>query len=135
MTEAEFAEFAIVFILLLAVICHSLWRGRQARKYQEELRNITAHPLYAVPPPTAEISATINSDNYLTADQVAAMLQVSKTTVYSWANAGYIPALKIRGGSQKNVWRFSRQDIERWIADQKQPVTAKDLFASKESKE
>lgn len=131
MEKTEAIEFVIVVILLIFVICHAVWRGRQARKYQEELRKITAHPLYAVPSPTAEISATINSDEYLTAEQVAAMLQVSKGTIYTWANDGYIPALKIRGGSQKNVWRFSRRDIETWIGEQKQPVTAKDLFASK----
>lgn len=137
----ENLEFAILFGMLFTLLCNALWQARADRKHHKAVTNsfqLLEHErlrkeTLAAQATVKEISETINSDNYLTADQVAAMLQVSLTTIYAWAGSGYIPALKIRGGSQKNVWRFSRRDIETWIAEQKQPVTANDLFAGKEN--
>jgi len=45
---------------------------------------------------------------------VAALLKVGEKTVYSMAQAGELPAFKVRG-----QWRFSRKDIEAWIEQQK----------------
>lgn len=140
----ENLELLILFCLLFASFCHcffALWKAGKDRKFQRAVRNSFELLEYerlrkeALVSQSAveDISAALNSDNYLTADQVAVMLQVSKGTIYTWAGSSYIPALKIRGGSQKNVWRFSRRDVETWIAEQKQPVTAKDLFAKKEN--
>lgn len=119
----------ILFLFLLAAVCAFYWREVQGER---RFRQRVLAELAAIPKTRSEeISDEINSEEYLTAEQVAKMLQVSKTTIYSWAYTGYLPALKIRGGSRKNVWRFSRREMEDWIAHHKKPATAKDLFASK----
>jgi len=48
--------------------------------------------------------------NLLTVKDVAAMLKVSKSTVYQWANAGLIPTCKING-----TIRFKEPEILEWI--------------------
>ena len=45
---------------------------------------------------------------------LAVLLKVSEKTVYSMAQAGELPAFKVRG-----QWRFSRSDIDSWIERQK----------------
>ena len=47
----------------------------------------------------------------LTLEEVAAYLKAGKRTVYRLAHEGKIPAFKL-GGS----WRFSRAELDRWIA-------------------
>jgi excisionase family DNA binding protein len=49
----------------------------------------------------------------LTIKQVAEYLKVTDRTIYKLAAAKKIPAFKIGG-----TWRFSRADIDRWIAQQ-----------------
>lgn len=44
-----------------------------------------------------------------TLQEVAHYLRVSRTSVYSWAQQGKIPAGKV--GKQ---WRFSKREITRW---------------------
>jgi excisionase family DNA binding protein len=51
----------------------------------------------------------------LTLKDVAALLKVGEKTIYSMAQAGELPAFKVRG-----QWRFSRKDIDAWIEQQKQ---------------
>nr|WP_318246291.1 helix-turn-helix domain-containing protein [Salipiger thiooxidans] len=51
---------------------------------------------------------------------VADLLKVGEKTVYSMAQAGELPAFKVRG-----QWRFSRKDIDAWIEQQKH--TTQDL--------
>ena len=46
----------------------------------------------------------------LTIEEVAKYLRVSERTVYDWAQKGEIPAGKIG-----TVWRFKKNDIERWV--------------------
>jgi PTS system nitrogen regulatory IIA component len=46
----------------------------------------------------------------LTIEEVAKYLRVSERTVYDWAQKGEIPAGKIG-----TVWRFKREEIERWV--------------------
>jgi excisionase family DNA binding protein len=53
---------------------------------------------------------------YLTAADVAEMLQVSEKSVYRWANAApTMPALRIGG-----TVRFPRERLERWLRDREQ---------------
>ena len=45
---------------------------------------------------------------------VAALLKVGEKTIYSMAQSKELPAFKVRG-----QWRFSRNDIDAWIEQQK----------------
>ncbi len=42
------------------------------------------------------------------------MLKVADKTVYTMAQRGEVPAFKVRG-----QWRFKRDDLDRWIEQQK----------------
>ena len=57
------------------------------------------------------------TDPILTLPEVAVLLKVAEKTVYTMAQRGQIPAFKVRG-----QWRFKRDDIERWIDEQKAAV-------------
>ena len=46
----------------------------------------------------------------LTIKEVAALLKLAEKTVYSMANAGEIPAFKIRG-----QWRIKRAELDQWL--------------------
>jgi excisionase family DNA binding protein len=54
------------------------------------------------------------NEEVLKLKDVAALLKVGEKTVYSMAQAGELPAFKVRG-----QWRFSRKDIDAWIEQQK----------------
>lgn len=54
------------------------------------------------------------NDEVLRLKDVVALLKVGEKTVYSMAQAGELPAFKVRG-----QWRFSRKDIDAWIEKQK----------------
>ena len=47
----------------------------------------------------------------LTLDEVATYLKAGKRTIYRLAASGEMPAFKLGG-----TWRFSKADLERWIA-------------------
>ncbi len=42
--------------------------------------------------------------------QVAKYLQLKESTIYSWAQDGKIPAIKIG-----RTWRFRRADLDEWL--------------------
>ena len=46
----------------------------------------------------------------MTAEELAEYLQFSRSTIYKMAREGFIPAIKF-----ENVWRFSKDAIERWL--------------------
>jgi excisionase family DNA binding protein len=50
------------------------------------------------------------ADEVLTIKEVAALLKLAEKTVYAMAQAGEIPAFKIRG-----QWRIKRTELDRWI--------------------
>jgi excisionase family DNA binding protein len=50
------------------------------------------------------------ADEVLTIKEVAALLKLAEKTVYAMAQAGEIPAFKIRG-----QWRIKRAELDRWI--------------------
>jgi len=52
-------------------------------------------------------------DEVLTIKEVAALLKLAEKTVYAMAQAGEIPAFKIRG-----QWRIKRTELDRWIDEQ-----------------
>ena len=49
-------------------------------------------------------------DSILTIEEVAKYLRVSERTVYDWAQRGEIPSGKIG-----TVWRFKKDEIEKWV--------------------
>lgn len=53
-------------------------------------------------------------DEILTLPEVADLLKVAAKTVYTMAQKAELPAFKVRG-----QWRFKREDIDRWIEQQK----------------
>lgn len=50
------------------------------------------------------------NDSLMTVHEVATYLSLSEATVYRWAKAQKIPAMKIR-----QVWRFKKSEIDAWI--------------------
>ena len=56
----------------------------------------------------------MKNEEILKLKDVTELLKVSEKTVYSMAQAGELPAFKIRGH-----WRFSLKDIYEWIELQK----------------
>lgn len=55
----------------------------------------------------------------LTLEEVAAYLKVGKRTIYRLAASGEMPAFKLGG-----TWRFSKADLERWIASRTSEAAA-----------
>lgn len=55
------------------------------------------------------------NDEILTLKEVAQYLKLAEKTAYRLAAEGKLPGFKV-GGS----WRFKREDIDRWIEEQKQ---------------
>jgi excisionase family DNA binding protein len=53
------------------------------------------------------------ADEVLTIREAAALLKLAEKTVYTMAQAGEIPAFKIRG-----QWRITRSEFDRWLAAQ-----------------
>ncbi|MCP5347364.1 MAG: helix-turn-helix domain-containing protein [Gammaproteobacteria bacterium] len=54
------------------------------------------------------------NDEIMTLKEVAAYLKLAEKTAYRLAAEGKLPGFKV-GGS----WRFKREDIDRWIEEQK----------------
>ncbi|EMD9274727.1 helix-turn-helix domain-containing protein [Cronobacter malonaticus] len=54
------------------------------------------------------------SEQIMTVKDVASYLKLNERTVYRMAKSAKIPAFKV-GTS----WRFKREDIEKWIVEQK----------------
>ena len=52
-------------------------------------------------------------DEVLTIKDVAALLKLAEKTVYAMANAGELPAFKIRGQC-----RIQRAELDRWLEEQ-----------------
>ncbi len=52
-------------------------------------------------------------DDFLTLKEVAELLKLSEKTIYRLAQRADLPGFKV-GGS----WRFRREDINRWAAQQ-----------------
>lgn len=51
-----------------------------------------------------------HSQAWLTVEQIAAHLQVSKETIYRWLEREKIPAHKV--GKQ---WRFLKTEVDEWV--------------------
>jgi excisionase family DNA binding protein len=61
--------------------------------------------------PSSSDSGTLRRvATWLTVDQLAEYLQVSKARVYAMARAGELPATRVG-----NLWRFDRDEIDRYL--------------------
>lgn len=54
-------------------------------------------------------------DKWLTMEELANYLKMSRTKLYAMAQKGEIPASKIG-----NQWRFDRNRIDEWLSNQSQ---------------
>ncbi|GBE14066.1 helix-turn-helix domain protein [bacterium BMS3Abin14] len=61
----------------------------------------------------------METDKWLTLDELAEYLKLSRTKLYRMAQEGEIPASKI--GTQ---WRFNRQEIDDWVTSQRPDGTS-----------
>ena len=52
----------------------------------------------------------MSQDALLNVKQVAEYLQLKESTIYSWAQDGKVPAIKIG-----RTWRFRRSDLDTWL--------------------
>jgi excisionase family DNA binding protein len=55
-----------------------------------------------------------NNGKLLTAEQVAEIICCSPKTVYSWAELGHIPSIKI-GMGWKALLRFDSEEVHTWL--------------------
>lgn len=46
--------------------------------------------------------------------EIAEYLNLKERTIYQWSQQGKIPSFKLG-----NVWRYSKEDIDLWIEEQK----------------
>jgi excisionase family DNA binding protein len=53
------------------------------------------------------------ADEVLTSQEVCEMLHISRATLYKLIGAGKIPSFRVGGD-----WRFRRDELERWAANQ-----------------
>ena len=69
-------------------------------------------------------------DDLLTTKQLMDLLRVDRTTIYRMLNAGQLPRIRVGG-----QWRFSRDAIAKWIAEQNpaSPVETKTEFVGRDS--
>lgn len=57
------------------------------------------------------------NDKWLTVEELAAYLKMSRTKLYAMTQKGEIPASKIG-----NQWRFDRDEIDEWVKNQRYTV-------------
>ena len=57
-------------------------------------------------------TAPVDPPQVMTIDELAAYLQVAKSTLYKLAQEGKVPGQKVG-----KHWRFSRQVIDGWLAE------------------
>ncbi len=56
----------------------------------------------------------METDKWLTLDELAEYLKLSRTKLYQMAQEGKIPASKIGA-----LWRFNRKEIDDWVTNQR----------------
>ena len=53
----------------------------------------------------------------LKVEQIAQMLNVEISTVYQWAQMGYIPCIRLGTGKKKPLVRFSQFRVQEWLKE------------------
>ena len=60
----------------------------------------------------------------LTAEQVAHLLNVKRSTVYALAHRRLLPFVRLATGRRRSLLRFKREEIEKVIRERSKPVKA-----------
>lgn len=76
-----------------------------------------AHNIVRIAQEKSQASAIIPSVKYLTIDQVADLLSVSRVTLWSWNKKGILESHRIG-----NLRRYKTSDIEAIMAEDKSPI-------------
>lgn len=66
--------------------------------------------------PPDHLDSADRRESLLTVNEVAAWIRCSPQAIYSWAECGQIPHLKIG-----RLLRFARADVQRFLEDARQP--------------
>jgi len=56
----------------------------------------------------------MNQEQLMDIKEVAKYLRVKDSTVYTWAQEGRLPALRLG-----RLWRFRRTDLDRWLENRR----------------
>ena len=56
--------------------------------------------------------SVMNSANWLSLDEIATYLGVSRDTVRNWIKKNKMPAYKVG-----HLWKFKRSEVDDWIAN------------------
>jgi len=60
--------------------------------------------------PRNEISQNLMSDRWLSVEEIAAHLGVSKDTIYAWIAKKHMPAHRVG-----RLWKFQKSEIDDWV--------------------
>ena len=74
---------------------------------------VASSSIFPYPPNSLNVGYAM-SDEILTLKELAVYLTLAEKTAYRLASEGKLPGFKV-GGS----WRFKREDVEKWIEEQK----------------
>jgi excisionase family DNA binding protein len=58
------------------------------------------------------IGGIFMSDRWLSADEIASYLGVTKDTVYTWVTSKGMPGHKVG-----RFWKFKREEVDTWVRD------------------
>ena len=75
--------------------------------------NLVDSPIFPYSPNSLMVDKAM-TDEILTLKEVAGYLKLAEKTAYRLASEGRLPGFKV-GGS----WRFKREDVQKWIEEQK----------------
>jgi len=70
--------------------------------------------LHKSPPTPPASTAVTDDDPWLTSSQMAAMLDISPSTVRLWRSKHYGPPCRAIG----RLFKYRRSDVEAWVANQ-----------------
>ena len=74
------------------------------------------------------IGGIFMSDRWLSADEIASYLGVTKDTVYTWVTSKGMPGHKVG-----RFWKFKREEVDTWVRDGG-AASSSDEVGGKESK-
>ncbi len=60
--------------------------------------------------PTNEVAQGYDADRWLSVEEIAAHLGVSKETIYRWLEAKRIPAHRMG-----RLWKFQKVEVDEWV--------------------